>query len=653
MAASRFDNLDVLQNNSTPFELPNKHLAVALEQQQGRYDEGQEFAEGLQDLQIQALPGQQARASAILQDIDKQVDDVVSKYDGNFAHANKALRGLKNSTKKLFDQGGEAHSIGANFAAFGAYNEAEGKRTDTTSMQQQAGKNYGLNAFNQAADRDPETGAYKSISPYLEKIASTIDIGDKAFKTAEQIVPTIIKEEGFEYSDKYKGFVKKNGKEVELLSPDKIQGVVLNQLIGNAEVQDFVSQSMRFAGQQPTQENIMQYLNGYAQIAAAAYSKNNLKQTTSLQTDPVYMANYNDAKIKGRMRFKAQLDMDLEDASAARGLQTRYSPNFNTAGKNKRLNKPYFSKTGMLQAKGSGSTGLFGWLNRQGAASNSRTTAQDLYKNYKSGGDSKFPGPDKEMNGIVNDVFKGLEMQGVNLDALGNQELANLVQNTTNSYLKGLETAQTVDLGYGPKVSAHNTKGLVRNGSFKGLSYDITDENGNRHTGLTAQQMATMANVSLDDIQKQGHIVGYQTPASGAGHGEIMNLVGYNGRIVINETSIVGDNVMQPIKQISQVMVPGTDRVDNIDLSGILGPSAQVFDDQGRAQPFYAEADIHIGSDGILKRDMVIKNANGVIIPISFDALNQKAVQMLITSGASGINPRMTSTEKITSHTSE
>lgn len=112
--------------NPTPYEgklyaLPVDFIAGALEKLQGVYDKNYETAQNLKDTYLESLPQDRSRADVFQNEIIQSIDNITSKYSGDYSQATKDLITLQNDIKRKLRPGTEFYTIGKNFQT---YNEA-------------------------------------------------------------------------------------------------------------------------------------------------------------------------------------------------------------------------------------------------------------------------------------------------------------------------------------------------------------------------------------------------------------------------------------------------------------------------------------------------------------------------------------------------
>jgi len=109
MAVNRF-------YQGTPYQAslytpPVEFVAKALEAAQKQYDVNFAAAEELRNKYIESRVQDRVQANEIQANYQKQIDDIVGKYNGDYSQATKDLYSFKKQIERDFKPGGQAHAI--------------------------------------------------------------------------------------------------------------------------------------------------------------------------------------------------------------------------------------------------------------------------------------------------------------------------------------------------------------------------------------------------------------------------------------------------------------------------------------------------------------------------------------------------------------
>lgn len=667
MAQNRFTRITPLQDTAQPFQLPIDQLALVLARQQGRYDEGETIANSLYDLSIRALPSQRPRANQILSDINQQVDDVVNEFDSDFARANRSLKNLQRQTNKLFSPGGEAAQIQFNFDEFSKHIQNQGERVgkEITSAQLANARSSILRQFGQAADFDPSTESFKSISPFLENIATNVDINSKAMDVAEKIVPQKLAEENFHFDPNRRQFIRKVGTSIEVLPAERINQIVLNSLASDGEIISLIDQNLRFAGDTFTPDKMMGILQPFAANAANAFQKNDQSIKQSLTVDPIVVANHRAKLRRDNIRFSKMLDLQLSQSALQSNVSTRYSPNFNVDSKAsfKLRQDPL---TGSLENIGDKTNVLpifkflEGTSDRLGSSAlrDPRDEFKKFMKNGTSSGDSTL---DLVFDALLKSTKSQIEldnpqMSQAEVDQLAANRLNNemstkrgFVSKLTkigNEYNDQVGTAQATVVDIPVGVQDAITKQLIKSGLVQDQIFTFMNDKGQVKNGLSFSEMLDEAGVDREEFLKDATVAAYQTPMVNGSYGDLIYHPSVEGRIIVNDNSPMSANALRPIEQITQAYLLGNDEQFTVDLGHLLPESYMSKDENGNviSSRFNVRGFNETDEFGNINRNIVITNENGQNLetdfefPIDLETLNRIAVEKIYNQGVPGVN---------------
>jgi len=637
MAINRFTQLNTLENNASPFELPVQELALVLDAQQKRFDESRDIAEELEDKSIQALPEQRARANAILQDVRNEVESVVGDFNGNFARANSSLRDLKRKVNRMFSSGGEAFQIESNAQEHQKFFAEQAKRDDINPTQLANARSFISEQFQSLPNQDPETGQFKSISELLNPLASNVDIGAEAFDIAENISPQKLKQEGFVRDPEFGNhFVRKIGNKVEFLGADRIKRIVGAQLQTNPKIQNFVFETLRFSGQEATVENINNILDGYASIAADAFQKNDVETTQSLITDPKVMLGLREEsqkRLQDRQfaQKKQLLSMKESKENLRKNYITRFSNN-NVLG-NKGLQVSTDPVTGVLSSAGGESFNIFGNQLRD-----PREEFKAFQTNRTSSGNKSL---DVVFQAIRGEELSKLKAEGHSgrslsrrleqrMEEIGNMrqgEISQLIERVASDIDKRTSQGQAIEVIPSVESLEVATDFLLRQSvGAKSTMAWVSADGSQIIPGLTPKEAADKAGIDVDLLfgpDTEATITGYSLPLVDIPNGDIIFHRDMEGRLIIQDGSNQAERAMFPLREVSRALKAGNDQPFEVDLTDLIpARSYHSFDKNGRPLPFTVQGDWSTNSRGETIRTFDIKNADGKSIFRDFGSAN-------------------------------
>lgn len=113
---NRYSTTQAYQGNlyAPPVDLA-EHVMDAYQQ---KYETNQAKADTLANNYINALPQDRLAANTIQQGYEDQINDIVKKYNGDYAAASGDLSKLLYQVKKDYNPGGKAHAISTNYSNY-------------------------------------------------------------------------------------------------------------------------------------------------------------------------------------------------------------------------------------------------------------------------------------------------------------------------------------------------------------------------------------------------------------------------------------------------------------------------------------------------------------------------------------------------------
>ena len=412
----------------------------------------------------------------------------------------------------------------------------------------------------------------------------------------------------------------------------------MQRLRSDASINDFVGQSLRFRGIEATQDMIDQSLVGFAQNAAGAFMKNDLKTTDKLKTNSVEMAAINDAYARGRIKFKHTLDQQAGMPKS--NIQWRLNMNRNLQGGHSNVQNNLAGNK--VIAKGLGAKfGIFSAIkNRDLSHLNpfgERGTTADLIGEL----DTKGTTGNEYVDAAITALRKN---PNIDLGTMASTTSAKLIQQKANQLVNKISQAQPLDVAYGTHNIKEATESILRSGAFQTQSFALEQDGQAQQDGLSIQEIIDKTGMTAEDIQEKAHIVAYRTPALGGANGYIVSIPGMQDNIIIKENSILTDRVYSGVRRLASVWNPGTDSVSNVDLSNLLPRDMLKRNDDGTLMGFKAEGKTVVEDNGDLNRVVTIMYEDGTPLvdgfgrPITTEELNKTATTRLHKEGSSGIS---------------
>ena len=260
-------------------------IGKAMELSQQRYDKNLALASEIQNNFIPSLPQDRKKANELQDYYSKQVDDVVSKYRGDYSQASNDLTSLLYKIKKDFGPGGEAGAIIQNYKN---YQDWMKESQDLVEKGKALGEdlnlanNYFLKNYQGIGQRDPVTGSFNRFTP--ETLTQHVDpegiIQDvyKNFKPQKTRVGRTVFKNGLQTQIT---------EEVEGISPDRLYPSFNTALQSNPGLMQYAQQKARFLGVDP--EQVLGYFDQYSQQRARDLSYMNTVDEQKSERDPLML----------------------------------------------------------------------------------------------------------------------------------------------------------------------------------------------------------------------------------------------------------------------------------------------------------------------------------------------------------------------------
>jgi hypothetical protein len=300
--------------NRTPYQgelyQPNVELiSEVLGQAQKKYDTNFATAQQLKNKYINALPQDRAIADEIQASTEKRIDDIVTKYSGDYSAASKDLYSLIGDLEKDYNPGGKAHAIETNYKG---YNEAIGreqerlKKGEVISAQVAALQGHIARTYSGIGEKDKVTGSYNMLTvPDLAKYVDESKLIEEAYKST----PEQKRKEGktyFKDGNQYYQEVETQGKPYEVLRQS-----FSDALFGDNAYTSYKDQLGYLSGDNPTQQQFEDDIINTADRYASTRAYMNTSDILKAERDPVYLENLRHGHRMNEAKYKQK----LKDAS--------------------------------------------------------------------------------------------------------------------------------------------------------------------------------------------------------------------------------------------------------------------------------------------------------------------------------------------------
>lgn len=244
--------------NPTPYEgklyaPPVDFIAGALEKLQGVYDKNYETAQNLKDTYLESLPQDRSRADVFQNEIIQSIDNITSKYSGDYSQATKDLITLQNDIKRKLRPGTEFYTIGKNFQTYNEALKREQERLakkEINEMQYSALVNNINNSY-KGVQKDPTTGTYNPL--VISPLATYVNANQKASDVLDKLKPREVQVEDY-VKDPATGMIKTIKRTQSAIDPNEAAAAVQNALLNDDQFMSYHTQLARLQGKDPQQE---------------------------------------------------------------------------------------------------------------------------------------------------------------------------------------------------------------------------------------------------------------------------------------------------------------------------------------------------------------------------------------------------------------
>lgn len=277
----------------TPYDLglytpPIEVAALAMEKAQNQYNQNFQLAHEIKNKYVESLPQDRAKANEIQLRWEKQVDEIVANYQGDYSKASKDLALLISDMRKQYNPGGEAHAITSNYMQ---YNDWLTRHRDRVEKGKVMGddlnlaNSYIMKNYTGIGTVDPVTGAFNKVN--TEDLVDHID-EDKIIRDVYSTFKPEKRSQGMSYLDK-DGFIKYEKVETDGITKDRLLPSFRQALAGNDQFVSYQSQKAKFLGIDPNQY-LPAYVDNYSNRRAQDLSYLNMSSDSKMERDPLYVA---------------------------------------------------------------------------------------------------------------------------------------------------------------------------------------------------------------------------------------------------------------------------------------------------------------------------------------------------------------------------
>ena len=274
---------------------PVQFIGAALEQAQKQYDVNFAAAQGMKNKYIQARQQDRGRANELQTQFESRIDQVASKYNGDFSQAGKDLYKLQADMAKLYGPGGEAGAIQNNFALEQESYKREKERLAKGEVNEQQLR--GLRNYYESqgpTTLDKSTGVYSQLR--TQDLAKYYDVHKEFEELMKGIKPRTV-ERAYRTGRIINGEVESITTKKQYIDPNEVSSALESKLYSDDGYRAYIIQQAEFLGEDP--EKLMQgVLHNYQQ--------NVIPTRTGIIEDSQKLDYKLDWKTKSDYEFKQQ-----------------------------------------------------------------------------------------------------------------------------------------------------------------------------------------------------------------------------------------------------------------------------------------------------------------------------------------------------------
>jgi hypothetical protein len=298
-------------------------LEDVLKQAQVKYDQNYEASEKLRGLQIQALEADKPRADALIAERNNKIDDIVTRYGGDYSLATKDLNSLLSQIRTEHRPGGEIATMEENYGRYNDFLERERKRVAEGKIVAED-----LNAYNDmllnsytGVGTPSKTGLYNRLDP--QSLAEYTDGSKLVTEAIGKVKPRkqAITKSKLDKSGNWFNV----SEEVEWVDPEEMNNAITNALTSDDKWMAYNMQKAQLNGVSPEEYLTMQvdqYQKTYTPIYSGEFSRGEKEEykgfdeATKFRLQKAHekdMLARREASAKRIAKFKKDLDKEEEE----------------------------------------------------------------------------------------------------------------------------------------------------------------------------------------------------------------------------------------------------------------------------------------------------------------------------------------------------
>jgi len=309
----------------SPYDLglytpPVEAIQKSMEVMQRQYEINYQVADALKNQFIPSLPQDRQLANQIQKQWATKVDDLVSKYKGNYAQASQDLRKLQSEMRNDLNPGGTAHAITTNFSQYQTWLKNQQDRLEKGKIiadDVNLANNYIMKNYQGIGNIDPVTGSFNKLQ--TEEVADYQDPNEIIDKVYKEFKP----EKGkTSYTVFQNGLQTQVEEEFESMDPNRLNSAFQQALFSEPKYITYVQQRAKFAG--VPKDQALGFVADLATQRANSLGYLNKTSGSKSERDPLALINARAAADRVNIKYKNDLDRQKDFENFQREQQQNF-----------------------------------------------------------------------------------------------------------------------------------------------------------------------------------------------------------------------------------------------------------------------------------------------------------------------------------------
>ena len=309
----------------SPYDLglytpPVEAIQKSMEVMQRQYEINYQVADSLKNQFIPSLPQDRSLANDIQKKWSTKVDDIVSKYKGNYAQASQDLRRLQAEMRNDLNPGGVAHAITSNFSSYQNWLKDQRERLEKQRIigeDLNLANAYIMKNYQGIGQIDPVTGSFNKIN--TEEVADYQDPNEIIDKVYKEFKP----EKGKTAYTKFQnGLQTQVEEEFESMDPNRLNIAFQQALFSDPKYVTYMRQRSKFLD--VPDEQMVESIAALTGQRANALGYTNRFNSSKSERDPLALINARAAADRVNIKYRNDLDKQRDFENFQREQQQNF-----------------------------------------------------------------------------------------------------------------------------------------------------------------------------------------------------------------------------------------------------------------------------------------------------------------------------------------